>query len=202
MTATSAFAQDDSDIKQWREQRRQKEAALQEAADVSESAKALKKKVEQGDRKPILEAGGTGDRTLIPYLKLLAADDKLASRNATGSEAFYAHAALGKLGDKEALKQIFEGVDALNPAAQDASMHKLALIGTKEAYRTLYKLLDDNAPRGGTAPDIGYFPRAQGVMFLLGEIVADPPRLANGNVNVFDANVWKAWFAKNKHLIE
>ncbi len=197
-TATITLAQDDSDIKQWREQKRQKEAALQQAAEKSESAMALKAKVDEQKEGVILEAVKTGDRSLTPYLKQLASNE--TQRSNQNSYAFQAHAALAKLGDENALQEILDELKSDNLRVKGSAIAKLALVGSKTAYRKLFELLDDTLHRPTGVGDV-YGSNSRVAMIYLGKTVENPPRLPNGNVER-SIPAWKAWFAKNKHLIE
>lgn len=202
LTLTSiSFAQGiTEEFERRQEQTRQREAALQQAANASPSAKTLKAKVDAQESDVILEAAKTGDQSLKPYLKLLAADKERRSRN--GSAAFQAHIALAKLGDKEVLPEIFAELNASEVWVQDAAIAKLARIGGKEAYRKLYELLDDMTNRDKIIDDDVIRPKAFTVMRQLGEVVENPPRFPNGLIQDLEVAPWKAWFAKNKHLIE
>lgn len=176
---------------------RQKEAALKAAAGMSETANALKVKVDQGKSGVILEAVNSGDKSLIPYLKLLASDSRARSRN--GSAAFEAHVGLAILGDDEAFAQILEEVGKKDSHRVLASAHaKLALIGSKESYRILYEALDDHTNEPSEASDMFFSTVSHGVMSLLAKTVKNPPT----GKDKYSVDAWKAWFERNRHLIE
>jgi len=198
--ATVATAQDNSEFERRQQQKQQKESTLQQAVAASASAKALKAKVDAQESDVILEAAKTGDKSLIPYLKLLATGE--FKRTIEGSAAFEAHVALVKLGEEEASTEIFAELDSESPRVQNAAIAKFALVGNKVAYKKLYELLDDIANRSSETTDVAYGSKSRTVMVYLGRTVDNPPLLPNGNVNYYDISVWKAWFAKNKHLIE
>jgi len=200
VTVNIAVAQDNSEFERRQQQKQQKETTLQQAADISPTAKVLKAKVEQGDEGAILEAAKTGDQSLKPYLKALAADEQ--RRTNQNSSAFAAHIALAKLRDDEALQQIFAELKSEDFSVQDSAIAKLALSSQKAAYRKLYELLDDTEPRQSRSSHGFYNTKSVIVMYELGRAVENPPLLANGMVNDRYISAWKAWFAKNKHVIE
>jgi hypothetical protein len=80
------------------------------------------------------------------------------------------------------------------------AVEKLARIGTKDAYRKLYDLLDENtvSDPGPTNRDYITPPLSWYVMERLMGIVENPPT----GPNRYSVEVWKSWFEKNKHLIE
>jgi hypothetical protein len=186
--------------------------------ELSWTAKQLKKQVEQRNIKAILEAADTGDITLIPYLKQLSSD--LEGRNNQNHPSFYAHVALAKLGDDEAIQQILAEVDDESTRIQSGGMHKLSLVGGKVAFKKFYELLDDTRPREDTDCqkmfdehnkkhpdnklsaycDILYFTKSVTAMSYLIKMVENPP------VKTFygtqkEINIWKDWFKKNNRLI-
>jgi len=202
VTANVAPAQDNSKFEQMQEAKRQKEVVLQWAADMSSTARELKTKVDAQEVGVILEAAKTGDQSLKPYLKILAANEQ--RRTNMNSVEFEAHTALAKLGDEEALLQILTELDSKqHPVVRIGAIRKLSFVGSKSAYRKLYELLDDTAPlRDNTShSDVSYVSIAENVMRELARAVDAPPQMSSNRTT---ANVaeWKAWFAKNKHLIE
>jgi HEAT repeat protein len=118
------------------------------AQELSWSAKRLREQVEDGNKKAILEAAEKGDVTLIPYLKQLSSN--LGSRSNFNHSAFYSHAALAKLGDEDAIKEIFLDIDDESSRIQDSAIRKLSLVGGKVAFQKFYELLDDTKPRENT----------------------------------------------------
>lgn len=195
---------------------------LAQTEELSATAKYLKSQVETGDYNAILKAGDSGDLTLIPYLKQLASNMK--GRSNSNSSAYEAHIALAKLGDNEALQQILAGIDAENPDVQDKAMKKLSLVGGKEAFKKFHQLLDDTAPRenpecqkrlenfkknhpeGGNCGfccDVVFFSKSVSAILLLSDMVDNPPTKRGTTWNLEkNIQLWKEWFAKNKHLIE
>lgn len=164
--------------------------AFSQTEEISNSAKVLAEKVKEGDNQSILEAGKLGDKTLIPYLKTLAAN---------GST--WAQMALAKLGETEYLNQILAEIDDENPSVQDRAMEKLRYVGGKGAFKKFYELLDDTAPRLTESHCVIFFTRSTMAMFFLRKMVDNPP---TQNTNPSDKNIslWKDWFERNKHLIE
>ncbi len=190
-TVNIAVAQDNSKYEEWKQQKQQREAAFEQTITASPAAKILHEKLEQNvspeeNGKIILAAGKAGDKSVIPYLKLLAVKDP-----------FYADVALAQLGENEYYEKILAELNNIRYTA----ISKLVLIGNKAAYKKLYELLNDTSvpPVSG---DILHSSKSEIVMIYLGREVKNPPRLPNGNVNTTDVADWKAWFARNKHLIE
>lgn len=187
--------------------------------ELSWTAKRLKVQVEKGDIKSVLEASDSGDVTLIPYLKQLSSN--LEGRNNQNHSAFYAHIALAKLGDDEAIQQILAEVDNDSPAVQSNGMNKLSLVGGKVAFRKFYELLDDTKPRENTdclkmfeehnkkhpenklSPycDVMYLSRSVTSIGYLKKMVENPPiKTFYGTQK--EINIWKEWIKKNKYLID
>jgi HEAT repeat protein len=160
---------------------------------MSDSAKELAEKIKTGDYESILEMGTSGDRTIIPYLKVLA------SKESKWIVHDNAQMALAKLGEKEYLNQILAEVDAESPDIQDKAMKKLSYVGGKAAFKKFYELLDDNDPRQSESPCIIFFTRSTTAMFFLREMVANPPTTKAGAEYI---RIWKEWFDQNKHLID
>ncbi len=183
---------------------------------LSWSAKLLKEQVEQGNNNAILEAVQTGEINLLPYLKQLSS--KLENRSNFNHAAFFAHVALAKLGDENAVKQILEEIDNDSSKIQDSAIHKLSLVGGKVAYSKFYELLDDTKPREDTdclrmfakhnkkhpddqrqpfCGDVIYFSKSATVMFRLRSMAEDPPtQRFLGTKQEID--LWKAWLRKHK----
>ncbi len=199
----TAFAQDPESSRMARERsakQRLKTAALEAILELSPAAKALRGKVNVSMGDLIAEATKTGDPALKPHLKVLAVERE--SRISIGSAGSQAHIALAKLGDMEAFSEILAELNDDEIWVQDTAIAKLARIGGKQAYRKLYELLDDMTNRDKSVDDLIIRPKAFMVMRQLGEIIENPPRLPNGLINDLEVAPWKAWFAKNKHLIE
>lgn len=192
--------------------------ALAQNESLSATAQYLESQVKEGDYKAIAKAADSGDMTLIPHLKKLASDIK--ARNNSNSPAFQAHIALAKLGNKEAMQEILNEVDAENPDVQDKAMKKLSYVGGKKAFRKFYQLLDDtsarenpqckidienfnkNHPEGGNCGfccTVIYFSRSIMAMFFLSKMVDNPPTTKLGDTYL---QIWKEWFEKNKSLVD
>jgi HEAT repeat protein len=178
------------------ERGRKKTAALDAIASMSPQLGALRENAVS----MIIEATKTEDPALIPHLKVLASDEK--ARVIKGSAEFQAHIALAKLGEAFALPEIFAEVDRPNSLTRSGAIAKLAQIGTREAYHKLYVLLDDSSVREERIiVDEIIRPNSELVMQELCELFSDAPKKKNGVVSYDDA-AWKAWFDKNRHLIE
>jgi hypothetical protein len=193
-------------------------AVYAQEQELSWTAKRLKEQVKNGEYKVILEAADTSDITLIPYLKQLTSNSE--GRKNHNHPSFYAHVALAKLGDDEAIQQILAEVDNKSPAIQSSGMHKLSLVGGKVAFRKFYELLDDTKPREDTDcqkmfeehnkkhPEnklspychVMYLSRSVTAMFYLKKMVENPPvKTFYGTQKEID--IWKEWFKKNNHLV-
>ena len=159
---------------------------LAQAEQSSPTAEALRSRVKSGDVEAIIAAGRTKDPTLVPYLEKLAAKTK--QRANENSVAFNAHVALALIGDDKSLREILEETDAPDPAIQDSAMKKLSIVGGKSAFRTFYRLLDDDSPRANprcTADsetgrsrgecDVVFFSRSATAMYFLSRMVENPP---------------------------
>ena len=191
-----------------------------QAQELSATAKHLESKVTEGNYDAILEAGNSGDLSLIPYLKKLASNTK--ARNNSNAPAFQAHIALAMLGDNEALQQILADIDANDPDVQDNGMKKLSIVGGDEAFKKFYQLLDDAAPREnpdckknaqkfvennkdkncGLCCDVIFFPRNSMAIYYLSGMVDNPPteRFVPGTEK--NISIWKEWFKINKPYIQ
>lgn len=175
---------------------RKKEAALDAIASISPALNALRGDVVS----MIIEATKTEDPALIPHLKVLASDEKWRSMKERAE--FQAHIALAKLGEPFAIQEIFSEVDSRNYLIRSGAVAKLAQIGSRDAYRKLYALLDDSTVRDDNkAMDVIIHPNSELVMEELGNIFKDSPKRPNGVVS-YDIAAWKVWFEKNKQLIE
>ena len=172
-------------------------SALSQSEELSMTAKYLESQVAEGNYKAISQAADLGDLTLIPYLKQLTRNVK--ARINPNSASFQAHIALAKLGNTEALREIINEVDDKDFAIQDVALTKLSLIGGKDAFKKLYELLDDTAPRQRESLCVIFFSRSVTAMGALQKMVTDPPTRKVGDIYV---QVWKDWFEKNKHLID
>ena len=183
-----------------------------QSVQLSDSAKALAEKVKEGNNQSILDAGRSGDSTLIPYLKTL-----------TSRGTPWAQMALAKLGEAEYLNQILSEVDAEDPGKQDRGMEKLLYVGGKEALKKLYQLLDDTSPREnpvckketeefkkkhpeggkcGFCCDVIYFSRSSSAILILSKMIDNPPTKFGSWGTKKDIAIWKEWFIVNKHLID
>lgn len=129
--------------------------------------------------------------------------------------AFYAHVALAKLGDADAVQAIVAEVDNKSPAIQDLGIRKLSLVGRKVAYEKLYELLDDKKPRPNTdcqkifeeenqrhpenkrEPycDVVYLDRSLTVIAILQKTVKNPPGKARSGSDE-EIELWKKWIVE------
>lgn len=177
----------------------------------ADPAKTLAEKIKTHGNQSILDAGRTGDRKFVPYLKTLK-----------GTRAQWAQMALAKLGEVNYLNQILEEVDSPNPEIQDRAMAKLVYVGGKTALRKLVQLLDDTSPREspeckvdagltktqadktlcGLCCDVIFYSRSSTAILSLSRMVENPPTKIGKPGNQEDIEKWKAWLRVNRNLIE
>lgn len=194
----SAFAQSThlETVKRIDAERNQR-AAMQAAIEDSESAKQLKLLVDSGNYKAILAAAETRDPTLLPYLRILASDKEKRMRRQ--SAAFYAHVALAKFAESGTFDEILSELARKdNRWIREAAIFKLALIGSKESFRLLLALLDDHSYIPSEAIDLPAISVSRTVMSSLAQTVDCPPESSMR----FSVDAWKAWFERNRHLID
>jgi HEAT repeat protein len=195
------------------------------AQETDSKAKQLEAKLNSGSitsetYKAILEAGKSGDKSFIPYLKTLASRETTTDYDtALHTIKSYAQIALATLGDEEYLNKFIRDVDSENIFLQDLAMHKLAMVNNKSTYKTFYRLLDDTKYRQEVPTDAelqaakegGYHlrkgdellvPRSFMVMRILSKMVTNPPTCPNLNEKESDIKLWKKWFEEHKELIE
>jgi len=198
--AYTALGQDPEQLRKLKEFQERGERITKAYDAISHTSPSLRSLNESGKRKEmIIEAGKTGDLGVISHLRVLAYDkdpfSKLVPRSLIGTDAYLAHIALAKLGEPDVLPEVFAELESSDYWAQNAAIAKLGEIGGKEAYRKLFQLLDDTTPRPSTARDEITGTRSEFAMGALGRIFNDTPKSS-------DPAAWKAWAAKNKHLIE
>jgi hypothetical protein len=168
----------------------------------------------------ILEAGRTGDKSFIPYLKTLASKKtSIYYDMSLHTIKSYAQIALATLGDEEYLNKFIKDATGDNLALQDIGMERLAMVNNKLTYKVFYRLLDDTKYRqeipteaqlqyakeiGGVCRigDVILVPRSFMVIRLLSKIVVNPPTSPNVEVKESDIKLWKKWFEEHKELIE
>lgn len=174
----------------------------------AEKEAKLSTSIKEGNYQPILDAGSSGDRSLIPFLRSIADESKP-----------WVQMALAKLGEKEFFDQILTEVDSEDPNVQDRGMVKLQYIGGHRGFRTLYRLLDDESSRrnpscestkdGGTENatdsrggecDVVFFPRSAVSMQLLSKMLPPPPLLSKSMDLKQRSRIWKEWLVTNNHI--
>lgn len=131
------------------------------------------------------------DRIVVPYLK---------ARLVLDNEGWvYIEVALVHLGEREYFDKTVEELKSKDIVVPYYAVWKLSLFKTKEAYRKLFELLDDETPRvEKQAIDAQVLTLSGLVKDRLASTEDNPPKGAN----VYDTKAWKAWLARNKHLIE
>jgi HEAT repeat protein len=178
----------------------------------------VKSGVKDDSLRLIIEAGESGDKSVIPYLEKLASQP--SERLVLHSIESYAQVALAKLGSESHLTLILRQVDDENIFVQDVGMKKLAMVGGRTAFLTFLRLLDDldyrrekpskveaekavgagrpQSRRGDEVLD----PRSYLAMRLLAEICPNPPVTKSTPLSPETAQLWKVWFESNKQLLE
>lgn len=172
-------------------------AAMNKAMSSSPPARALHERLLQTglserDLSPAMaKVISAGDRSVIPYLK--------ARLNADYGGRSQIEVVLVRLGEKEYVDEAIRELASDNFNIQHLALWKLSMFGTREAYRKLYELLDDESPRGKVG-DRHFLVRSWAYMVkdTLAATAEDPPQGADR----YSTAAWKAWFEKNRHLID
>ncbi len=165
--------------------------------ELSDSARTLSKRIKTEGSKAILDAGDSGDKSLIPYLKKLASDSKEP----------WAQIALAKLGEEKYINQILVEVDSPDELVRTNGLEKLVRVGGKVTFRKLYEMLNQLKPLPQTDNKRRYrydrYTGAYEVFTYLNRVVEDVPKAdVKGNYWTNQINLWKAWFENHKDLIE
>ncbi|MEP6848854.1 MAG: hypothetical protein ABI999_08345 [Acidobacteriota bacterium] len=115
------------------------------------------------------------------------------------SPAQHLDLALVALGEIQYIDKAIEELKSEEYVVQVDAIWRLARFKTKESYRKLYELLDDETNRA-TSRDTHSIVRtlADVTKDELLATVEDPPK----GKDAHDTAAWKAWFAKNKQPIE
>ena len=187
----------------------------------AQSVKQLEEKLNNGTTsdalESILEAGKSGNKTFIPYLKKLALQPADSINIHTISS--YAQIALAGLGEKAYLSAIIGDVDNENIFLQNVAIQKLALVGGKPAFKVFFQLLDDKEYRvekltpqdERKIQETGQFsrkgdevlePRSFLVMRLLSKMTDNPPVPCDVQPSEKEILIWKEWFGNHRYLIE
>lgn len=184
---------------------------------VSQLKEKIDKSITTESLNSILEAGKSGDKSFVPYLKKLASQKD--SKFVLDTVSSYAQIALARLGEEDYLSAIVKDVDNENIFLQDIAIRKLAYIGGKSAFKEFYRLLNDKEFRVEklTPEDIQKInetglssrkgdevlePRSFLVMKILSKMIDNPPVSPDTQPSEKDINIWKAWFKEHKDLIE
>ncbi|MEP6848855.1 MAG: HEAT repeat domain-containing protein [Acidobacteriota bacterium] len=210
LLACTASAQDPEQLRKMNELQERGQKITEAYDAIANTSPSLKVLNERGERSQmVIEAAKTGDRALIPHLRVLADDkgpaailssNKTLPRSLIGTDSYLAHIALAKLGDPSVLPEVLAELEGADDMAQEAAVAKLGQIGGKEAYQKLFQLLDDTSTRPH-AIDNPLRPKSQQAMGVLSQLFSDSPQMPNGMTN-YDPAAWKTWAARNKHLIE
>ncbi len=176
----------------------------------SEALSELKQEIRRGNFHAVLEVAAepskAKDASVNKYLMELMSDKQ--QRVLEGDPSFFAHIAMARLRNKEAINGIIAEVES------DTSLHligmkKLYLVGGKVALTKFYNLLDDSTQIDGKMGctdktnhlnDIFFYPKNVMAVFYLSQMVENPPTRAGVPSN--NIALWKEWFLVNKHLIE
>jgi hypothetical protein len=139
----------------------------------------------------ISEIVQANDRSLVPYLK---------ARLILNNEGWvYIEVALVRLGEREYFDKTVAELKSKDIMIPYYAVWKLSLLKTKDAYRLLYELLDDETPRvEKQSIDFHVQTLSALVKERLASMADNPPK----GIDVYETKAWKAWFARNKHLIE
>ena len=172
------------------------QAALEDAASLSPAAKALHERLSRNlseieVSKALDYVVASGDKSVVPYLRA-----RLKADYGSKSEI---EVALVRLGESEYFTKTLDELSSEDVSVQNLAVRKLSMFKTKEAYRKLYQLLDDEKvrDRGGhgdyIVPSLAYM-----VKDRLALTVENPPVGADK----YSTAAWKAWFQINRHLID
>ena len=195
--ANSMFAQDPALLREQgerMEKTRRAQTAFETATNSSNGAKVLherllKSRSEGEFGQAISDVVQANDRSVVPYLKARLA---LYSEGKLDIEVALLH-----LGETEYFDKTVAELSSKDAVVRYYAVMKLSLFKTKEAYRKLLELLDDETgweDHGDyTIPSLAYR-----VKVILAATVEDPPT----GKDVYDTAAWKAWFEKHKELIQ
>jgi hypothetical protein len=179
------------------EKQRRNDENLELTANASPASRTLHQRLSStvidDERVAILQAAvKSGDRSIVPYLE--------ARREMRLGPAQELDLALVALGATEYVNSAIEDLKSEDAGTRYWAVWRLARFNTKEAFRKLYELLDDNKSRDDHrgANDYVIEPMSWVTMEILSSTVEDPPK----DKDAHNAAAWKAWFARNKQLIE
>jgi hypothetical protein len=106
--------------------------------------------------------------------------------------------ALVHLGETQYVDEAVKELKSSDAMDRHYAVWKLARFKTRESYRKLYELLDDNTNRDHDPFDgQNVLPLSWVTIEVLLTIEKDPPKVKERH----DTEGWKAWFVKNK-LVE
>lgn len=186
--STIAFAQNNDSTAEFEKQRRNQEN-LEVASEMSPASRIMHQRfirdLDGKDGVKILQdAVLIGDRSVVPYLK--------ARKELGLGPAQYIDLALVALGETQYVELAIEELKSKDPVIQYYAVWKLARFKTKESYRKLYELLDDNTNRDPNPDDDQPIETLSWVTKeMLSSTVENPPK------NQQDTEAWKEWFKKN-----
>jgi hypothetical protein len=167
--------------------------------EMSPAARALDEEVKTGNSQAILDAGDSGDKSLIPYLKALYARSKAPS----------AKIALAKLGDEAALRDILSEANSTDENIRQTGMDKLVTVGGKPAFQYLYEKLNQlkptvsDEPEGRRRTTVEVYEGAYELFYYLNRLVPDPPKAERGPKYWTDQiALWKKWFEDHPDSIQ
>lgn len=199
--SASSFAQDPATLRlvaEKIERTNRDAAAMEKGASASPAAKALHERISQqgglSERdlsKVMADVISAGDKSVIPYLK--------ARLDADYGGKSQIEVVLVRLGEKEYIDRTVEELSSKDISIQDLAVWKLSMFKTKEAYRELYKLLDNETVRGPVNQgDYSVPSLASVVKDTLILTVDNPP----SGAHKYSTPAWKAWFETNRQLID
>jgi len=171
------------------EKHRRDRQALDTAIALSLSSKDLherfiKTSVSNEEVRILQDAVKSGDRSIVPYLK--------ARRQLGLGPAQHIDIALVALGEMQYFDLAVKESNSEDAATRYWAIWRLARFKTKESYRKLYELLDDNTDRDdGQGDDYVIMPVSWVTKEILSSEFKDAPKYTEST------EAWKEWFRKN-----
>lgn len=132
------------------------------------------------------------NKSIVPYLK--------AQMEVGSGCQIEIQVALVKLGELDYLNKIIQDLSSQTIVNRIIAVEMLAKIGSKEAYKKLFELLDDNEDMNPGLMNRDYVvpPLSRYTVEWLGKTVANP---VTGK-DRYSVEAWKEWFERNRHLID
>jgi hypothetical protein len=169
----------------------------------SKTDKVLIQRIRAGDTAAIAEAGKTGNRIFVPYLKLELKDDR--SHGTSLSPIGVARLALAKLGERQEQQELWCLSLTDVPPLED-----FGYVGGWYAIQTLKEFLTAQGPRNSYRivhkekhQDFSYLPPRYLAIKSLAEVVSNPPVKFDPDVITppeldRSAKIWRDWIAAHR----